>query len=45
MINNMKNGKISKTESITLLVKFPAGTLNTTSELGYNFKCYYDIEN
>lgn len=39
------NGKPSKTESITLLVKFPTGAFNTTSKLEHDFKYYYDMAN
>lgn len=39
------NGKISRSEYITVLVKFPSGTFNTTSKLEHDFNYYYDMAN
>lgn len=42
-IEMQSDGALSKSEYMTILVKFPQGTFNTTNSLNHNFKYYYDM--
>lgn len=42
-IEMQSDGKLSTSEYMTILVKFPSGTFKTTNKLNYNFQHYYDM--
>ena len=42
-IEMQSDGRLSTSEYMTILVKFPTGTFNTTNKLNHNFDYYYDM--
>ena len=42
-IEMQSDGKLSKDEYMTILVKFPSGTFNTTNKLNNNFNYYFEM--
>lgn len=42
-IEMQSDGTLSTNEYMTILVKFPTGTFNTTNKLNHNFDYYYDM--
>ena len=42
-IEMQSDGRLSSNEYMTILVKFPLGTFNTTNELDHDFDYYYDM--
>ena len=42
-IEMQSDGKLSTNEYMTILVKFPTGTFNTTNKLNHNFDYYYNM--
>lgn len=42
-IEMQSDGNLSKNEYMTILVKFPKGTFNTTNRLNHNFQYYFDM--
>lgn len=42
-IEMQSDGRLDKDEYMTILVKFPKGTFNTSNQLDYNFNHYYEM--
>lgn len=42
-IEMQSDGRLDTSEYMTILVKFPAGTFNTTNTLNHSFEYYYDM--
>lgn len=42
-IEMQSDGRLDKSEYMTILVKFPKGTFNTTNKLNYDFNHYYNL--
>ena len=42
-IEMQSDGRLSSSEYMTILVKFPLGTFNTTNDLDYDFDYYYEM--
>lgn len=42
-IEMQSDGALSTNEYMTILVKFPTGTFNTTNKLNHNFNYYYNM--